>query len=315
MPPSTPRLTFTIPHSLLNKLVGTTLHLRLLSKVMTKKLFGVFGPNSRHWVGDGFHVQNFIPTSRIGDRVSPFLLMDYAGPTEFSASQHRRGVDRHPHRGFETVTVALQGEIEHSDSAGNTGIIGPGDVQWMTAGSGVVHEEKQSQAFAERGGNLEMVQLWVNLRKVDKMAPPGYQSLVRDEIPTIDLPGGKARLISGSMNGTSGPAKTFSPVTLIDAKFDSDSQVEVPWIEGHTAAVLVRKGSIGISGERVDQNSVAVFERSGDSIEFSASAGSEMLLLGGEPIDEPTYFHGPFVMNSHEELSQAIEDYRAGKMG
>lgn len=282
---------------------------------MTKQLIGVFGPGSTHWVGDGFHVQNFFPSNKIGEYVSPFLLMDYAGPTHFPPGLHRHGVDRHPHRGFETVTVALQGEIEHSDSAGNSGVIGTGDVQWMTAGSGVVHEEKQSQAFAESGGTLEMIQLWVNLRRVDKMTPPAYQTLLKSDIPDVEAAGGTLRLISGSLNDSKGPAKTFSPVTLIDAKFDADSQVEIPWTDGHTAAILVRNGSIGVLGQPANENSLVVFERVGDSIQFSVAADSKLLIFGGEPIDEPTYFHGPFVMNSPEELSQAIEDYRAGKMG
>ncbi len=282
---------------------------------MTKKVIGVFGPGSRHWVGDGFHVQNFFPSNRIGEHVSPFLLMDYAGPTHFPPGLHRHGVDRHPHRGFETVTVALQGKIEHSDSAGNSGVIGPGDVQWMTAGSGVVHEEKQSQEFAEQGGTLEMVQLWVNLRKVDKMSPPAYQTLVEGDIPAVEMAGGTLRLISGSLNDSKGPATTFSPVTLIDATFESDSQVEIPWTDGDTAAILVRSGSIDVSGELANESSIVVFERIGDSIQFSVAAHSKLLIFGGEPIDEPTFFQGPFVMNSPEELSQAMEDYRAGKMG
>jgi len=282
---------------------------------MNKQLLGVFSPGSTHWVGDGFHVQNFFPSNQIGELVTPFLLMDYAGPTEFPPSEHQHGVDRHPHAGFETVTLALQGEVAHGDTAGNHGVIGPGDVQWMTAGSGVVHEEHQSEEFAKSGGILEMVQLWVNLRAVDKRVAPRYQTILKTTIPTERIGDSLFQVISGSLGNSTGPAMTYSPVVLIDSKLKKGDEIKLEWQDGHTAAILLRTGSIAIDGELVMAPKLVAFSREGDSISFSVLEESDALFLGGEPIDEPTYFQGPFVMDSPEALRAVIDDYRAGKMG
>lgn len=284
---------------------------------MKRNLLGIYDFGSRHWVGDGFHVRNYFPSNELGLQVSPFLLFDYAGPTEFPAGNHRHGVDRHPHRGFETVTLAFQGEIEHGDSSGAHGIIGPDEVQWMTAGSGVVHEEKQSEAFAQRGGALEMIQLWVNLPKAHKMTAPKYQTLSRDEIPVVELPGGAGlvRVIAGGFEGTTGSAETFTPVVLWDVRLQPGGKAKFSIPSGLNANVFARKGEIKLEGQTVQEAQLATLSQEGEEFEISTDEGASVVILGGEPIDEPTVFHGPFVMNTFEEIREAVADYQAGRMG
>jgi redox-sensitive bicupin YhaK (pirin superfamily) len=227
-------------------------------------------------------------------------------------------VGEHPHRGFETVTIAYQGAVSHRDSAGNAGTIFPGDVQWMTAASGVVHEEKHEREFAKNGGVFEMVQLWVNLPKSVKMSAPRYQAITKDQIPLVKLGVEScARVIAGELNGAKGTAKTFTPVTLLDLRLKAGERVELPIAEGQNSSLVLLKGDVTVSdsGKLSGEARIAVLSREGDSVSIQAEADSTLLLLGGEPIDEPVASYGPFVMNTHEELQQTVQDYRAGKMG
>jgi redox-sensitive bicupin YhaK (pirin superfamily) len=271
-----------------------------------------------HWVGDGFPVRSLFSYAEDAAAVSPFLLLDYAGPAEFAPSPRRRGVGAHPHRGFETVTIVYQGELEHRDSGGHHGAIGPGDVQWMTAASGVVHEEFHSAAFTETGGTLEMVQLWVNLPAAEKASPPRYQEILAREIPTVTLDGGAgtARIIAGSLGGTRGPARTVTPVNLWDLqlKGGTSTRIEVP--EGFSTLLLVRSGTLVAGGsEPVHGAALVRFGRSGDAIDLASEDDAHALLLSGEPINEPVVGRGPFVMNTQAEIHQAIVDFQSGRMG
>ena len=281
-----------------------------------KKVLGTYSAGSNHWVGDGFPVRNLFPSN--GVEVSPFLMLDYAGPLKFEPSSKPRGVGEHPHRGFETVTIAYQGAVGHRDSAGNSGVIYPGDVQWMTAASGVVHEELHEAEFTKNGGVFEMVQLWVNLPKAQKMSKPRYQGITKDQIPVIELPsGGQARVIAGELLGRLGPAKTFTPVGLFDVILKAGERFELPLPEGHNAAVVLRKGDVVLNSadELRGEALIAPLTEEGDSVTLEAKADTQLLILSGEPIDEPVASYGPFVMNTQEELKQAVADYRAGRMG
>ncbi|WP_406694554.1 pirin family protein [Singulisphaera sp. Ch08] len=283
-----------------------------------KTLVAVKRDATIHWVGNGFPVRTLFSHQSLGQWISPFLMLDYAGPAEFAPSDEPRGVGEHPHRGFETVTIVYQGELEHHDSAGNHGKIGPGDVQWMTAASGVVHEEWHEQAFAKRGGVLEMVQLWVNLPAKDKMSPPRYQELLSQQIPVVDLDGaGTARVIAGELRGTKGPAATFTPLNVWDLRLKPGHRIELNFPAGSTTLFLVLKGkSLLNETEPIGQAELAVFDREEGSITVETQEeDSTLLVLSGEPIDEPVASHGPFVMNTQAEIHQAISDYRSGKMG
>ncbi len=286
--------------------------------IRTKTVMEVKPSPDMHWVGDGFPVSSVISPQTTQSRLSPFVLMDYAGPARFEPSSKPRGVDSHPHRGFETVTVVYQGELEHRDTAGNRGSIGPGDVQWMTAASGVLHEEKHSDRFTREGGTLEMAQLWVNLPARHKMDAPRYQELRREAIPTIDLPhgAGSIRVIAGDFNGTSGAASTFTPVILWDVRLSPGAAVTLPIRQGANAAVFVRSGSVRIGPDRpVSARELAVLDRDGAGIDLRTDDGANLLIVGGEPIDEPVVAYGPFVMNSTREIHQAVEDFRSGRFG
>jgi quercetin 2,3-dioxygenase len=275
------------------------------------------GPAS-HWVGDGFPVRTIFSFDSLGYRISPFLLLDYAGPAEFTPSDKPRGVDEHPHRGFETVTIVYQGELEHRDSAGNRGKIGAGDVQWMTAASGVLHEEKHSQEFTRRGGTLEMVQLWVNLPGKYKMNPPGYQTILSRQIPAVNLPGGAGtvRVIAGEFEAIEGPARTFTPINLWDVRLKANHHVEFTLPRGFTAALFVLHGNLGLVDlEEAGPMDLALLTREGDRVQINARSDASLLVLNGAPIDEPVAAHGPFVMNSKTEITQAIEDYHNGRLG
>lgn len=270
-----------------------------------------------HWVGNGFPVRSVFSYTD-GLELSPFLLLDYAAPYKFPPGDEKRGVGGHPHKGFETVTVAYQGELEHRDSTGAGGKIGAGDVQWMTAGNGIVHEEFHSQDFTRSGGILQMVQLWVNLRAKDKSAKAGYQTLLKAQIPTVPLPqdAGTVRVIAGGYGGHKGPAKTFTPINLWDVNLLAGKSVELPLPDGHTTAFLVLSGEVRVNGERDSgEGDLAIFARAGDSIKVEATTDAKLLVMSGEPIDEPVVGHGPFVMNSRTEIQQAFEDYQLGKMG
>jgi redox-sensitive bicupin YhaK (pirin superfamily) len=283
-----------------------------------KKVSGVYESKSSHWVGDGFHVRNLIPSTGLESEVSPFLLLDYAGPTNFAPSDEPRGVGEHPHRGFETVTIAYQGKVQHRDSGGNAGTIGPGDVQWMTAASGVVHEEKHEREFARAGGVFEMIQLWVNLPRAVKMSPPRYQTLLKEQIPQVDFPrGGYARIIAGELNGMKGAARTFTPVNLFDVRVAAGETAELNTPDGFNTSIFLRRGAGLLNGSHVleGEAKIALLGTEGDLLRFEARQDSLLLVLSGEAIREPVASYGPFVMNTREELAQAVDDYRAGKMG
>ncbi|WP_260961948.1 pirin family protein [Pseudomonas citri] len=283
-----------------------------------KNIIGLYTSPRPHWVGDGFPVRTLFSYDNLGKHISPFLLLDHAAPTEFTPTTERRGVGQHPHRGFETVTIVYQGELEHRDSTGSGGKIGPGDVQWMTAASGIIHEEFHSQAFARQGGVMEMVQLWVNLPAKDKMAPAGYQTILKDDIPNIALKNdaGSLRLIAGTFDGHRGPAKTFTPIDVWDIRLKGGKDLTLDLHEGRNTALVVLRGSVQANGrERVEAGQLALFDRAGDQVCLQADNDAVVLLLSGEPIDEPIVGHGPFVMNSEQEIHQAFSDFHSGRFG
>ena len=283
-----------------------------------KSVLAVRGPGSNHWVGDGFPVRNLFPSNGIDAQVNPFLMLDYAGPLYFEPAKKRQGVGEHPHRGFETVTIAYQGAVDHRDSAGNSGTIFPGDVQWMTAASGVVHEEKHERAFGEKGGTFEMVQLWVNLPAKEKMSKPRYQAIAKEQIPSVKLAAESyARVIAGELNGTRGPAKTVTPVNVLDVRAKAGERFNLALPAGQNAAVALLKGGVRLNGDTLleGEAQIAVLAPDGVSVSVDVVEDSTLLVLSGEPIDEPVASYGPFVMNTQEELAQAVTDYRSGKMG
>jgi redox-sensitive bicupin YhaK (pirin superfamily) len=248
--------------------------------------------------------------------MSPFLLMDYGPSREFKPLEHgKRGVGWHPHRGFETVTLAWEGAVAHRDNAGNRGVIGPGDVQWMTAASGIFHEEYHEQQFTRNGGRMHMMQLWVNLPKQSKGAPPGYQPILASKIPVIDVEGGTVRVIAGSFAGVNGPAHTFSPVTLLDVNLKGGSSLAVPLPQTYNAFVVVAEGAVRLGGTSAHTGELLVLHNDGSSIELKAESDTHLIVLSGEPIDEPIVQYGPFVMNTVEEIRQAIFDVNRGKFG
>ena len=283
-----------------------------------RKVLGVFSGPRQHWVGDGFPVRTLFSHASHGDHVSPFLLLDYAGPANFTPAEQPRGVGVHPHRGFETVTIVYQGEVEHRDSTGNGGLIGPGDVQWMTAASGILHEEFHSRAFTRKGGTLEMVQLWVNLPAEAKNADPGYQTLLDADIPAVDLPDGAGRLrvIAGEFDGRKGPAKTFTPIDIYDVRLNRGGVATLGPHEGHTVSVVVLKGTVQINGGEIAREAqFALLDRSGGEVRLEANGEASVLVLSGEPIDEPVVMRGPFVMNTEGEIRQAMIDFQSGRFG
>ncbi|NUT89253.1 pirin family protein [Pseudomonas corrugata] len=283
-----------------------------------KKLIGLYTSPRPHWVGDGFPVRTLFSYDNLGKHISPFLLLDHAAPNEFTPTTERRGVGQHPHRGFETVTIVYQGELEHRDSTGSGGKIGPGDVQWMTAASGIIHEEFHSEAFARQGGFMEMVQLWVNLPAKDKMAPAGYQTLLKNDIPNIELKddAGRLRLIAGTFEGQQGPAKTFTPIDVWDIRLNAGKSLTLDLHEGRNTALVVLHGTVQANGrERIEAGQLALFDRAGDQLTLHANNDAVVLLLSGEPIDEPIVGHGPFVMNSEQEIHQAFNDFHSGRFG
>ncbi|MDM7850336.1 pirin family protein [Pseudochrobactrum kiredjianiae] len=287
-----------------------------------RKVLGVYSSPRPHWVGDGFPVRSMFSHASHGEHVSPFLLLDYAGPAKFppaeKGSDHRRGVGIHPHRGFETVTIVYQGEVEHRDSTGNGGIIGAGDVQWMTAAKGILHEEFHSRAFTQSGGTLQMVQLWVNLPAKNKNAEPGYQSLLKSDIPVVDLAdkAGCLRVIAGQFGKIKGPARTFTPINLWDVwlKQNGNTTLNIP--EGHTAMLVVLSGTITINNDKqATEAQLVLLNREGDDVRIEAANDASFLVLSGEPINEPVVIHGPFVMNTTQEISAALRDFQSGRFG
>jgi quercetin 2,3-dioxygenase len=285
---------------------------------MNKTVLGVYSGPQGHWVGDGFPVRSLFDYNRFGAHVSPFLLLDYAGPATFEPSRTPRGVGEHPHRGFETVTIVYQGEVAHRDSVGNGGLIGPGDVQWMTAAGGILHEEFHSPAFSRTGGTLEMAQLWVNLPAAHKMSPPRYQTILNVDIPTISLSGeaGSLRVIAGEHGSARGPAATFSPLNVWDVRLNAGKPVNLSLPAGHIAIVAVLRGTVRVNGSRAASAAeLVLLDAAGSELGLEAVADSTVLVLTGAPIDEPIVGYGPFVMNSRPEIETAMSDFRQGKFG
>jgi quercetin 2,3-dioxygenase len=269
-------------------------------------------------VGDGFRVYNFIPGANISQRrISPFLLLDFNAEYDFGPSETVRGVDVHPHKGFETVTIAYKGSVAHHDSTGNSGIIKAGDVQWMTAGAGILHKEYHEKEFSKKGGPFEMVQLWVNLPKKDKSTPPHYQAITADQMGKVKLPGdaGVVNVIAGTFNEIKGPAFTYSPVNLFDIKLKKGGEVSLTISARHNSAILVVNGSVEVNGEKAPEHSFVLFGNEGEDITMEASEEAVLLLLSGEPINEPIASYGPFVMNTQEEIYDAVQEFQSGKYG
>lgn len=285
----------------------------------TKKVEIVVAPKPAHFVGDGFRVHNFIPSAYHLDmkRMDPFIMLDYNSKFHFGATEKPRGVGVHPHRGFETVTIAYEGKVEHHDSAGGGGVIGQGDVQWMTAASGVLHKEFHETEWAKEGGIFQMVQLWVNLPAKDKMSTPKYQAIKNADMKIVDLgENGFVEVIAGEFQGEKGPAQTFSPVNMMNAKLKNGGTAEFSFPANFNTGALVIEGSITVNGEeKVAVDHFVLFENEGETFTITANEESIVLIISGEPLNEPIFPHGPFVMNTREEIIQAFEDFNTGKFG
>jgi redox-sensitive bicupin YhaK (pirin superfamily) len=271
-----------------------------------KNVLRIYAQPEGHWVGDGFPVRTVLDYQRHAE-LSPFLLLDHAGPADFASAEAPRGVGWHPHRGFETVTVVLDGEVDHEDTAGNGGRIGAGDVQWMTAGSGLLHKEMHSPEFTRRGGRFHALQLWVNLPAKSKMTAPRYQTLTAAQIPSVD----GVRVIAGEYRGVKGPAQTFTPVNLLLARVNGDKRFNLR--DGYSAGLYVVEGEIRVNGERAAAGELVVLGREGDDVELAGEA--TVFVMNGAPIDEPVVGYGPFVMNTTREIQQAYADFHAGRLG
>ena len=281
-----------------------------------KKLLRIHQSSGMHWVGNGFPVRSVFDYNGLARELSPFLMLDYAAPYPFPPGNEKRGVGAHPHKGFETVTIVYEGEVAHRDSTGKGGIIGPGDVQWMTAASGILHEEFHSPAFAKSGGNFRVVQLWVNLPARDKMTAPGYQAILDAEIPSVALPGARVRVIAGSFQGTRGPARSFTPINLWDVRMDKGASLQLDLPEGHNAAVAVLSGEVTVNGEKSARDAqIVLLDPAGTQAQLKADDDATLLVMTGEPIREPIAGYGPFVMNTEAEIRQAITDFNSGRFG
>lgn len=284
----------------------------------TMKVERIVAPPPRHWVGDGFNVHGFFPHGPLtGKRMSPFFLLDYNALTEFPPREEPFGVGPHPHRGFETVTIAYKGKVAHHDSRGGGGVIGEGDVQWMTAGSGLLHKEYHEEEYNRTGGPFQMVQLWVNLPAKDKMTTPKYQAITNAKMGRVELPlGGEVEIIAGEFGGEKGPATTFTPVHLFNLKMKKGERADFSFPSGYTTAVLAIEGSALVNGtEKLPVNNLALLERDGEEFTVEALEDGIFLLMSGEPINEPIAQYGPFLMNTQSEIAQAIDDYQQGKFG
>ena len=271
-----------------------------------------------HWVGDGFPVRTIFSYDDIAQEISPFLMMDYAGPRDFEpTTSEKRGVGQHPHRGFETVTIVYDGGVSHRDSSGGGGTIGPGDVQWMTAGAGVIHEEFHSEEYARAGGRFEMIQLWVNLPAKDKMTPGRYQAITDADIPEVALAdeAGSARLIAGDYAGASAPAETFSEMNVWDLRLNAGKPVSLDIPASHTASLFVLRGRVRVGAQSIGEAELGVFANDGSGLAFEAAEDTVASLLTGEPLNEPIVGYGPFVMNTREEIMQAMRDFQSGQFG
>jgi hypothetical protein len=285
----------------------------MTSKTITR----VTDAPSPHWVGDGFFVRPLFADLAFQPAPSPFLMLDYAAPHEFGPSEKPPGVGAHPHKGFETVTIVYEGDVEHRDSAGNAGHIGPGDVQWMTAGSGLLHEEFHGREAARRGGKVSMAQLWVNLPARDKSVAPRYQDIREASIPRVPLGEGlgEARVIAGELQGARGPAQTFTAINVLDLRLAGEGTIELPIPDGHVAIMPVLAGRVTIAGRSFEAGQTVFLSHAGDGIGIETHGQAKVLLLTGEPIDEPIAAYGPFVMNTRDELMKAFAEFQDGKMG
>jgi redox-sensitive bicupin YhaK (pirin superfamily) len=291
---------------------------RTQSMPATRSVEGVHRSTGFHWVGNGFHVSTYFPSEALPpERVSPFVLMDYGPPKPFAPlASGKRGVGWHPHRGFETVTLAWEGAVAHRDNAGHAGVIGPGDVQWMTAGGGIFHEEYHEEAFTRSGGRMHMMQLWVNLPRKDKAAAPAYQPITSAQIPRVALPdGGFVRVIAGSYGDARGPAHTFSPMTMLDANLKAGGAFPVILPASYNALAVVAQGKVHVGNQQASTGEVLLFANDGDRLDLIADEDSHVVILAGEPLNEPVVPYGPFVMSSFEEIKQAIFDVQSGKFG
>ena len=282
-----------------------------------KKIIGVHHADEQHWVGDGFPVRTLFSYQSMGELLSPFLMLDYASPTRFLPATTAKGVGLHPHRGFETVTIVYEGELAHKDSAGNSGTIGLGDVQWMTAGAGILHEEMHSAQFTQQGGMLSMAQLWVNLPANQKMTPPAYQAIEAERIPCIQFENdqGTARLIAGNHAGLCGPAKTHTAMQVWDLQIKKGAVISLPAANDWSTALAILHGQVKTDEGLAGDGSLITYSQAGSGIELVASEDTHALLLSGEPIREPIVGYGPFVMNTKAEIAQAIDDFNGGQFG
>ena len=284
-----------------------------------RSIEAIIAPPPPHMVGDGFRVHNFFPNNQLIDkkRMSPFFMLDYGAKIEFNPSNELRGVGVHPHAGFETVTVAYHGKIAHHDSAGNSGIIGEGDVQWMTAGSGLLHKEYHEKEFSKTGGLFQMVQLWVNLPAKFKKTKPKYQEITNKMMSRYDLPGDKGyiEVIAGEFNGVKGPASTFTPIHAYNARLKKDANLEMSFPADYNTGLLIIEGEAKINGEVAAQDHFVLLKNDGENFEIEATEDTVILVLSGEPINEPIAAYGPFLMNKWEEVEQAMHDVNSGKFG
>jgi len=283
-----------------------------------KTIETIIAPPPPHMVGDGFRVHNFFPNNVIDKkRMSPFFLLDYNSKVEFSPREEPRGVGVHPHRGFETVTIAYHGHVAHHDSGGNSGVIREGDVQWMTAASGLLHKEYHEKEFSRKGGLFQMVQLWVNLPAKYKMSPPKYQEITNSMMGRYDLPDDKGvvEIIAGEFNGVKGAASTFTPLQVYNAKLKKGAVLEMDFPSFYNTGILVVEGSASINNTAAPADHFVLFKNDGEKIQITASEDTTLLVLSGEPIDEPIAQYGPFLMNTWAEVEQAINDVSAGKFG
>ncbi|MNK46216.1 Quercetin 2,3-dioxygenase [compost metagenome] len=292
---------------------------RELTTRVTRPIARVYSAPGLHWVGDGFRVMGFMSAyPELTEALNPFLLLDYHPPYDYTPTTHRRGVGPHPHRGFETVTLAFEGSVAHHDSTGNAGVIGPGDVQWMTAASGILHKEYHEENFSRQGGTFHMAQIWVNLPKADKMGPPRYNALNAEDMGLVSLPneGGSVRVIAGEYEGIRGPAKPFSPISMFDVLLNPNGEATFSIPNTNNLAVLIMAGDVTFNGlQKASVNELVVFANDGEHITVKAGPASRLLVLAGEPIREPIVSYGPFVMNSAREIQEAFRDYSRGAFG
>jgi len=278
----------------------------------------ILPPPPPHMVGDGFRVHNFFPSgyNMATNRMSPFFMLDYNSKIDFSPRERPRGVGVHPHRGFETVTIAYHGKVAHNDSTGNSGVISEGDIQWMTAASGILHKEYHEEEFSKKGGPFQMIQLWVNLPAKDKMSKPKYQAITNDRLGKYNIEdGGVVEVIAGEFKGVKGPASTFTPIEMYNIKIKKGTTLSFDLPENFNTGILVVEGAININSEKAPVDNFILFKNEGENISIKADEDSVLFVISGQPINEPVAAYGPFVMNTHKELEEALDDYSKGNFG